>query len=140
MNDFYSSSSIVLAHGIDMSANGGIGLLIVMTLFVLGLFVYRKNTRIPKALFTSSVISWLLVLISILIFFFKIQVPDVVGNLWVIAIWCPNALINGAFGMGAGFFLAAFIIDTLCIFAIIRLILYIKGKISAKKSQTEDAV
>jgi hypothetical protein len=37
--------------------------------------------------------------------------------------------------MGAGFFLAAFIIDTLVIFAIIRLILYIKHKISAKKFQ-----
>jgi uncharacterized membrane protein len=139
MNDIYFCKS-VLAHGLQMSASSGIYLLIVLAFFIFGLFVYRKDARIPKGLFVSSIIPYILVLISILQFSFDLQVPDVIGYICFAAGFYPNFLIDGAFGMGAGFFLAAFIIDTLVIFAIVRLILFIKHKVSAKKPQDEQTV
>ena len=139
MNDIYFCKS-VLAHGVDMDTKSGIFLLIIMPLFTFGLLIFRKNTRIPKGLFVSSVIPCISVLICILHFSFKLQIPKIIGYPCFATVLYPNFLIDGAFGMGAGFFLAAFIIDTLIIFGIIRLILFIKHKILPKKSQTEQTV
>ena len=125
--------SFVLAHGIDMYASSGICLLIVLALFMLGLLIFRKDARIPKGLFVSTIIPFILVLISILIFSFGLWVPDVVKNPCFMAIWYPNLLIMGAFGMGVGFFTSAFIMDTLIIFAILRMIIYIRSKLLFKK-------
>lgn len=140
MNDFYSSSTVVLAHGIGPSTGGGIFLLIVLTLFILGLLVFRKDTRIPKGLFVSTIIPYILALIYILPFYFELQIPKIIDTPCFMIAFYSNYLIMGAFGTEDGFFLAAFIIDTLCIFAIVRLILFIKHKISAKKSQVKEAV
>jgi hypothetical protein len=134
MNDIYSSS-VVLAHGIGPSVEGGICLLIFLPLFMFGLLIFRKNTRIPKGLFVSSIIPYILVLICILPFYFELQIPKRIDISCFMIVFYSNFLIMGGLGTGAGFFLAAFIIDTLIIFGIIRLILYIKHKISAKKSQ-----
>jgi hypothetical protein len=139
MNDFYFCTS-VLAHGIDMSADNGICLLIIMSLFALGLLISRKNSQIPKGLVVSFIISYLLVSVSILDLSFELQIPYIIGNICFAAVLYPNFLIMGIFGMGTGFFMAAFIIDTLVIFAIIRLILFIKHKISVKKPQVKQAV
>jgi hypothetical protein len=139
MNDFYSSSTIVLAYSLHMSLANGIYLLIAMTLFVFGPLLFRKAVEMPKGLFVSSIIPYVLVLVNILEFLFKLQVPDAIGNLCFAAVFYPNFLANGAFGIGAGFFAAPFIIETLCIFAVVRLILFIKHKVLSKKPQIKQA-
>lgn len=139
MNYFYFFTS-VLAHGIGPSIGGGICLLIVLTLFMFGLLIYRKDIRIPKGLFVSSIIPYILVLICILPFYFELQIPKIIDIPCFMIVFYSNFIIDGAFGMGAGFFLAAFIIDTLIIFMIIRLILYIKHKVLSEKPQVKEAV
>ncbi len=152
----YSLSSVVLAHGLDISGSSGIWLLIIMSLFVFGLLLCRKVVKIPKGLFISSFISYVLLLINILILSFRSQIPIEVGLPFVMVGILPSYLILIYTGgslewlFGSGFcdmldwtivlFLIAFIINTLCIFAIIRLILYIKRKVSAKKPQVKQAV
>jgi hypothetical protein len=106
-----------------------------MALFIFGLFVYRKDARIPKGLFVSSIISYLLVLMSIMQISFELEMLDVWGFVCFMAIFYLNFPLVFIFGTGSGFFLAAFIIDTLIIFAIVRLILFIKHKISVKNLQ-----
>jgi len=139
MNDIYSCTCI-LAHSLGTSPGGGIIILIIMTLFMFGLFVYRKDARIPKGLFVSSIIPYILVLISILPFSFKLQIPEMIWLPCFTVVFYSNFLIMGGLGTGIGLFLAAFIIDMLIIFAIVRLILYIKHKISSKKPQDEQTV
>ena len=155
MNDIYSLSTVVLAHGLYTSVGSGVWLLIVMSLFVFGLLLCRISSRTPKGLFLSSVISYVLVLIMILQFCFRLQIPDIIGYPCFTVVFYPSFAIlysievlwEWLFGSGLYFsnetivlFLIAFIIDTLCIFAIIRLFLYIKRKVSAKKSQVKQAV
>jgi uncharacterized membrane protein len=139
MSDFFSSSTVVLAYSLHMSRANGIYLLIAMTLFVFGPLLFRKTVEMPKGLWVSSIIPYVLVLINILEFLFKLQVPGVIGDFCFAAVLYPNSLANGAFGMGAGFFAAPFIIETLCIFVIVRVILHIKHKFSAKKPQIKQA-
>lgn len=156
MNDIYSLSTVVLAHGLYTSVGNGVWLLIVMSLFVLGLLLCRKFVRIPKGLFISSAISYVLVLINILQFSFRLQIPYIVIYPCFVVVVYPSffmlyyieSLLEWLFGSGfyvmfnkiIVLFLNAFIIDTLGIFAIIRLILYIKRKVSAKKPQVKQAV
>lgn len=136
MNDVCSFSFGVLAHGFDISRGSGISLLIIMSLFVFGLLIFRKDARIPKGLFVSSIIPYVLVLICILQLSFELQVPDATtGYICFAAVFYLNLPMIFIFGTGSGFFFAAFIIDTLIIFGIIRLILYIKQKITVKKPQ-----
>jgi hypothetical protein len=132
MNDVCSFSFGVLAHGIGPSVGGGICLLIVLTLFMFGLLIFRKDTRIPKGLFVSSIIPYILVLISIHPLFFELQIPERIYDPCFMIVFYSNFPIMGGLGTGAGFFLGAFIVDTLIIFGIIKLILYIKRKITAK--------
>jgi len=145
MNDFYSSSSVVLAHSFFTSVGIGVSFLIVMSLLVFGPLLFRKTVRMPKGLFISSFISYVLVLINILYFAFHLLIPKIILYPCFLVVFYPSFYIiyaidfllgsEGIFGGLNIFFLVAFIIDTLCIFAIIRLILYIKHKISVKKSQ-----
>lgn len=155
MNDIYSLSTVVLAHGLYTSVGSGVWLLIVMSLFVFGLLLFRIFSRTPKGLFISSVISYVLVLIMILQFSFELQIPNIVGYPCFAVVFYPSffilysieVLLEWLFGSGLYvsnetivLFSIAFIIDTLGIFAIIRLILYIKRKVSAKKPQVKQTV
>ncbi|MGA2915791.1 MAG: hypothetical protein ABSE89_07170 [Sedimentisphaerales bacterium] len=133
MNDIYCSSlSGVLAHGVDMNAGSGISLLVVMSIIVFMLLICKNDVKMPKGLFVSSIIPYVLVLICILHFSFELQIPKIIGYPCFAAVCYPSFFLIFIFGMGGIFFLGAFIIDTLIIFGIIRLILYIKGKIKAK--------
>jgi hypothetical protein len=136
MNDIYFITK-VLAHGFDVDRSSGVLLLMVMALFIFGLFVYRKDARIPKGLFASSIISYLLVLMSIMEISFELEMLDIWGFVCFMAIFYLNFPMVFIFGTGSVFFFAAFIADTLIIFGMVRLILFIKQKISAKKSKAE---
>ena len=135
MNDVFSFSFGVLAHGIEISRNGGIGLLIVMTFYVFMLFVFKKTVGIPRGLIVSSIIPYFLVLISILQISFEWQVPEVIGFICFFTAFFVSFPLLFICGTWAVFFGVSYFIDTLIIFGIIRLILFIKNKISAKKSQ-----
>lgn len=156
MNDIYSSSPVLLAHVLIEQSSNIYAYLAVISLFVFGLLLFRIFVRTPKGLFVSSVISYVLVLINILQFCFRLRIPNIVlYPCFVVGIW-PSYLILyyievlGERLFGSGFydmfdetialFLTAFIINTLCIFAIIRLFLYINRKPSAKKPQVKQAV
>jgi hypothetical protein len=129
MNDIYSCSSVVLAHGIDMSAGVGIFLIIVMPLLVLTPLLYKKSI---KVLFISSIIPYIIVSISILDFSFNLFAPtSIVVKICSVMVFYPGFIFSN---MGFFFFVAAFVIDTLIIFGIIRLIIFIKHKVSSKKS------
>jgi hypothetical protein len=130
MNDTFSSLNVVLAHGIDRSASGGISILIIMSLFLFGLLIFRKAGRIPKGLFVSSIIPYIIVTISILDICFEC-IPKAAGY------FCFAVVFYSSFPFldtGSSYFLATFVVDTLIIFGIIRLILFIKRKFSSKKS------
>ena len=160
MNDIYSSSPVLLAHGLQISSSSITCLLTVMSLFVFGLLLCRKFVRIPKGLFVSSFISYVLLIINILALSFDLPIPIEVELPFVVVGILPSSLIldytNGLlewlFGSGLyvidemfngepiTVYLVAFIVNTLCIFAITRLILYIDRKGSAKKPQVKQAV
>jgi hypothetical protein len=156
MNDIYSLSTLVLAHVIIEWSNKIYAYLAVISLFVFGLLLCRKVVRIPKGLFISSFISYVLLLVNILILSFNLPLPlEVVFPFFAVGIW-PSYLIVGYIEVlaerlfGSGFYdmfdetiaiyLVAFIVNTLCIFGITRLILYIDRKGSAKKPQVKQAV
>jgi len=128
-----------LAHGFDISRDSGGLLLIVMSFFAFGPLLFRKNFKVPRGLWVSSIIPYVLILVNILQLSFGLKIPDVWGFVCFMAIVYLNFPLGFTFGTGGVFFFAAFIIDTLIIFGIIRLILYIKGKISAKKTQIRTA-
>jgi hypothetical protein len=156
----HSSSAVLLAHmsfGISSShMKYFYAFLAVMSLFVFGLLLFRKFVRTPKGLFISSFISYVLVLINILQLSFDLRVPKVVGYLcFAVGIWpsCPivysliypmEVLTERLFGSWITFdetiilYLVSFGLNTLGIFAIIRLILYIKHKVSAQKPHLEE--
>jgi len=148
MNDFYSCSSVVLAHGdFGISIRSLTYLLIAISLFVFGPLLLRKLIRMPKGLFISSFISYVLILIIIYYISFDFQN---IMSLPCFFVMFPNLFILGfierVFGQMGAFsrwigsneiaiiYLATFIMNTLYIFVIVRLILYIKDKVSSKKS------
>jgi predicted neutral ceramidase superfamily lipid hydrolase len=138
MNNVFTS---VLAHGFQKSnSSGGLIVFIVMTFFAFGLLIFRKNAKIPKGLFISSLISYVLVSICMLQYFFKLQIPKIIWEPCFVVVFYPNFLTMSVFWAlesRNGFFVAAFFVETLVIFGLIRLVLYIRHKISAKKSQAE---
>jgi len=149
MNDIYYSSNVLLAHVLfEMNSSFYVSLA-VMALFVFGLLLFRKFGRIPKGLFISSFISYVLLLINILYFVSDLRIPKAVGYLClypsfliaeVLMEWLSETWLSSMFDGRVILFWVAFSINTLGIFAIIRLILYIKRKVSAKKSQVKQAV
>jgi hypothetical protein len=153
------SSAVLLAH-ISFGINSSnmkyfYALLAVMSLFVFGLLLFRKFVRTPKGLFISSFISYVLVLVNILQLSFDLRLPKAIGYLcFAVGIWpsCPivysiiypmEVLTERLFGSWITFdetiilYLVAFVVNTLCIFAIIRLFLYIR---QPKKPQFKQAV
>jgi hypothetical protein len=148
MNDIFSCSSIVLAHGPNISFIGGVSLLIVMFLFVFGLWIFNLYDKISKELFLSSIISYVLVLINILYFMCPLLIPKIILYPCYWAVCHPSYyIINGLFRSMdifgnniSALFLVGFIIDTLIIFAIIKLILFIKHKVSSKEPQVKQEV
>jgi hypothetical protein len=125
--------------------------LAVISLLVIGLLLFRKSVRMPKGLIVSSLISYVLVLINIVQIAFHLPIPNVVGNICFTAGIYPSIFIVGSLaGLSERLFsssdwaifldnlcIDAFFINTLVIFAIIRLFLYIKRKVSVKKPQTK---
>lgn len=135
MNNIYSFSSVVLAHGINMSRSEGIFLIVVMPLIVLVPLLYKKSV---KVLFISSIIPYVIVTLSILDFSFGLFPHNsIVMKIFSVAVLYPGFIFLNT---GGFFFLAAFIIDTLLIFGLIRLVLYIKHKVSAKKPQIKQVI
>lgn len=145
MSDVFASSFGVLAHGIEMSSEGGMIVLIIMTyylLVVMAFYLYvllirRKKVKILRGLFVSSLISYVLVLINILYFSFMWHIPKSIENTCFSAAFLPSSpaiFIFWGSEDASGFYMVAFIVDTLIIFGIIRLILYIK-KIAFKNRQ-----
>jgi hypothetical protein len=137
--------------------------LVVMPLFVFGFLLFRKGTRPPKELIIAIFISYILVASNVLYYVFKLPLPEVLMTpcTWIVMMpsYCIAACImalfedpafflkNGWLGASVmSFFdrapyyahlvicLLAFIVNTLLIFAIIRLILRIKHKVSAQKT------
>ena len=139
MNDIFSSSSVILAHGFTTpTVNEGIFVLVVMTIYLFGLLIYKIFAVIPKGLFVSSLISCVLVSICVLDYYFKLPIPKVIVDSCDAAVFYPNfltLLIFWGINNSTGCFVSAFIIETLLIFAIIRLILFIKHKISSKNKK-----
>jgi len=124
--------------------------LAAISLFVIGLLLFRKSVRMPKGLIISSLISYVFVLVNCLSIAFNLRIPEVVGNICSVGIFLGllivgslRALLERFFGSSeCTIFLYNLCIDSFCItalviFAIIRLILYIKRKVSVKKLQTE---
>ncbi len=160
MKYVHFSSPILLAHVLIEMNNKLYAFLAVISLFVFGLLLCRKLVRIPKGLFISSFISYVLLLINIWGFVFRVWIPiEVVFPFFVAGIW-PSYLIvvyinklgDWLFGeewlFESGWWImfdwnlcvVAFIVNTLGTFAVIRLILYIKHKVSAKKPQIGQTV
>jgi hypothetical protein len=151
----------ILAHQLIEADNKLYASLGVITLFVLGLLVFRTLIKIPKGLIASSFISYVLLLFNLLYCFFGLHIPESLkslGNLCFAAgIWPSFKIICYVQGMadylfgeewlfesgwwvvfdgrGGTLCLLSFIINALVIFAIIRLFLYIKRKVSVKKPQ-----
>ena len=156
MEYIYSSSGVLLAH-MTFEINNVKYLyasLAVMSLFVFGLLLCRKFARTPRWLFVSSFISYVLVLVNILQLSFDLRIPKAVGySCFTVGIY-PSILIVASMegaaewlfesGWGIMFdetiilYLVAFTINTLVIFAIARLILYIKRNVSAKKLRVKE--
>jgi len=131
MSEIYSLSSAVLAHGLDVDCTGGILLLSIMSIVVWGSLIWKK-----KWLFVSSVIPYVLISVFILQFAFEVKIPDAIVYFCLDIAFYPCSHIPLILGINSGLFLEMFIIDTLIIFGIIKLILFIKHKISSKKKST----
>jgi len=153
--------------GIDdmfLSGRDAIPFIIIMSVFVFGLLLFKKIVRIPKRLFIFAFISYILMLFIILwIYLWGKCFPDItnifidiIGFLCVLVI-LPNFFFFNFMEelIGYGFtwyyaqwpvvfqtmlYLMTFLMNILYIFLIIKLILFIKHKISAKKSQIKQAV
>jgi hypothetical protein len=141
----------ILAHQLFEANTSLYASLAVISLFVIGLLLFRKSIRMPKGLIVSSLISYVLVLINILQIAFHLRIPNVVWHpCFTVGIYPTIFLVNSIFVLserlfGSGWWtmfldnlcIDAFCINALVIFAIIRLFLYIKRKASVKKLQTE---
>jgi hypothetical protein len=138
MNDFYSFLSVLAHSGLNMSNSEGVFLLIVMLLLMLGALLSRKTFKLPIDLWASSIIPYIMVAISILCLRFDLWVPDMIRKFCYTVVGYSGLVF--CVNNGILIFSTAFIIDTLLIFGLIRLILFIKHKISGEKSQTKQAV
>lgn len=153
------SSTVLLAHVLIEMNSKLYAFLAIISLFIFGLLLFRKVVRVPKGLFISSLTSYVLVLINILGFSFKLLPIEVAYPCFVVGIWPSsyivvyiNKLADCLFGeqwlFESGWWImfdwnlcvVAFVVNTLGIFAIIRLVLYIKRKVSTKKPQVKQAV
>lgn len=153
MNDFYFCTSILAHGGIDLSGVSGIFLLIVMSLFVFGPSLFKATIKMPKGLFISSLISYVLILGNILVLSFHLLIPIEVAFLFFAVVY-PYISVVGFIGRltewrwlvsiyGVVVYLLAFIINTLVIFAIIRLFQYIRQqenrKLNKPSNETENS-
>jgi len=137
MNDFYFCTPVLAHGGLDLYLSGGslIFLLTIMALFMFGPLLFRKSFRMPKGLFVSSFISCIIVLVSILFFSFNLPVPIEVMFPFYAVISPYLHIIHFIDNLGEWrwfvthwqvvLYLIAFIINTLVIFAIIRLFLFL---------------
>ena len=150
------SSPVLLAHVFLEKGSTLYACLAVISVFVLGLLLCRKFVRTPRWLFVSSLISYVLLLLNVFVFCFGLWAPKIVRYLFFVVGIYPSLLIASSIGaladrlFGAerlfesGWWVifdwnlcpVAFIINTLGIFAMIRLVVYVKHKVSAKKQET----
>jgi hypothetical protein len=139
MNAFISSS-FVLAHGFTTtSTSDKIGVLIVIAIFLLGLLICKMLNKISKALLISGLISCALILICILDYYFELPIPKPIKEFANAVVWYPNFInfmMFWSMNDSTGFFISALFVETLIIFALIRLLLYTKHKfcISCKRA------
>jgi len=162
MKYIHSFSAVLLAHQLFDMDSSLYASLAVISLFVFGLLLCRKFVKTPKGLVTSSLVSYGLLLFNVFNFLLDLRIPKAIGYLCfvvgiypsILILYSVEALAEGLFGSEwlleswwwaifeekVTFYLVTFTINTLGIFAIIRLILYIKHKLSAKKSQGKQAV
>jgi hypothetical protein len=118
-----------------------------MSLFVFGPLLFKKFLRVPKGLFISSFISYVLVLINILYFSFDLDVPEIIRRSCLATVFLSFYIVRFIENFTEWWwiisnqevilYLVAFIVNTLVIFAIIRLFLYIR---QPKKPQVKQAV
>lgn len=159
MNDIHSSSGVSAMHYYMVRSE--ISILIIVTIIMFVLFIYRKNARMPKGLFISSLVSYV-----VLVGYLSGLILHICSNFWICqtvrylkllcsVVMLPSLyitigfvkfinLMREMFGLFPPYwmythlitvYLSMFVINTLLIFAMIRLILYIKHKIAAKKPQ-----
>jgi len=138
MQNIFSASNFVLAHGISVGTRESVFLLIVMPVIALGFLSFKKH---PVALCVSSIISSLMVTLFVLNYVFELNLPKseiskiIEGICWSAVFYPGIIFING----GILFFVMPFIIDTLIIFGIFKLILFLKNKKFRKETVTEAA-
>lgn len=156
MNDANSSSAVSAMR--YYMFRSGISILIIVTIIMFVLFIYRKNTRMPKGLFISSLVSYV-----VLVGYLSGLILGLCSNFWICqtlrylkllcsVVMLPSLyitigfikfinLMREMFGLFPPYlmythliviYLSMFIINALLIFAIIRLILFIKHKIASK--------
>jgi len=167
--NIYSCAFTSLAMGIDdmfLSGRDAIPFIVLISFFVFGIFLFKKIIRIPKRLFISAFISYILMLFIVLwIYLAGKCFPDIfLSNIFlkVIGFFCVLVILPNFFFfnfmeelIGYGFtwyyaqwpvvfqtmlYLMTFLMNILYIFLIIKLILFIKHKISGKRLQTKQVV
>ncbi len=147
--NFGHLSSVILAEQLFDLNNQLYISLGVITFIVLGLFLFSKAVRTPKGLIISSLISYVFVIINVVQIAFHLRIPNVVENLFYLIGIYPTCILVGPivltlerlFGQGACRFvdnicIGLFVVNTLLLFAIFHLILYIRHKVKVKKQQT----
>ena len=161
MNSCFSCAFVSLAMGIDdifLSGENAIPFIIIMSVFVFALLLFKKVIRVPKRLFISSFISYILMLFIVLWFYLAGKCfPDIFLSsmfLKIITFLCilvilpnffffnlmeelinlPHWLYSWPILFQTILYLMTFIMNTLYIFWIIRLILFIKHKILSRKN------
>ncbi|MFA5252021.1 MAG: hypothetical protein WC454_05495 [Phycisphaerae bacterium] len=148
MNDSYFCNPVLAHGGFYLRGGSVVFLLTIMALFVFGPLLFRKSFRMPKGLFVSSFISCIIILFSIFILSFNLPVPIEVAFPFyaVISLYCPIIRFMDKLLPDWGWYvthwelilyLIAFIINTLAIFAIIRLFLFLRLEDSTKKPQAK---
>ena len=84
-------------------------------------------------LFASSVIPYIFVSLAILMIAFEMESLELVGLVCFVPVVFLNFPLIFISGTGSYFFFLSFITDTLIIYGIIKLILFIKQRIADKK-------
>jgi hypothetical protein len=157
MNDANSSSGVSAMH--YYMFRSGISILIIVTIIMFVLFIYRKNARMPKGLFISSLVSYV-----VLVGYLSGLILGLCSNFWIcqiircLKLLCSMVtlpslyitigfikfinLMREMFGLFPPYlmythliliYLCMFVINALLIFGIIRLILFIKHKITSRR-------
>jgi hypothetical protein len=157
MNNCFSCTSALLAMGIDdifLTGKDAIPFIIIMSIFVFGLLLFKKVVRTPQRLFTSAFISYILmILIDFCFYLGCVCFPDSNNILLnIITFLCilvvlpnfrffnlleelfPVLLYRDPVVFQTMLYLMTFLMNILYIFWIIKLILFIRYKISAKKT------